>query len=171
MKWTIGLLAAALVWVGAGKGAWGEGAHRIGVGAHYWVTLDDIDVDDVDEDGFSWAATYQYKPGLLGLGLDVEWKKEGFGGAPDDIIEPQAYVILGQALYAAAGVGGYYTDGEFADDPFYLFRAGFDVEVLPGLHLDIHAIYRFEEWDAVEDSTTDPDSDTVTLGAAARISF
>lgn len=146
-----------------------ESPHQLGGGAHYWRTIDDIEDDeDVDEDGFGWVASYQYKPQLLGLGIDVEWKEKGFGGAPEDVYEPQAYLILGQSLYGAAGIGGYYTDGEFADDPFYLFRAGLDLELIPAIHIDIHAIYRFENWDTVENDATDIDTDTVTLGAALR---
>jgi hypothetical protein len=167
-KWLALMVAGAMVVLGST--AWAEPAHRVGVGAHYWKALDDLD-DDFDEDGLGWVATYQYKPGLLGLGIDVEWKEDGFGGSTEDVYEPQAYLILGQGLYGAAGIGGYYSDGDFADDPFYLFRAGFDVEILPSLFLDIHAIYRFEEWDNVSDGDTNPDSDTITLGASIRIGF
>lgn len=148
-----------------------DGAHRFGVGAHYWTAVKDIDIKDVDKDGLSWVATYQYKPSALGLGIDVEWKEKGFAGAAKDVYEPQAYLILGRNLYAAAGVGGYYTDGDFAKDPFYFFRAGFDASVLPSVHLDIHGIYRFEEWKEVHSSTTDPDSDTITIGVAVRIAL
>ena len=149
-----------------------ESAHRLGVGAHYWKTIDDLDkegVDDIDEDGFSYLATYTYKPALLGLGLDVEWKDEGFAGSPEAVYEPQAYLILGDALYGAAGIGGYYSDGEFADDPFYAFRAGLDIELLPSVFLDIHGNYRFETWDSLSDDAADIDSDTITFGAALRI--
>ncbi|HMP75671.1 MAG TPA: hypothetical protein PKE12_05170 [Kiritimatiellia bacterium] len=167
-KW-LALCVAAGVLMG-GAQSWAESAHRLGVGAHYWKALDDLD-EDFDEDGLAWVATYQYKPGLLGLGVDVAWKEKGFAGSTEDVYEPQGYLILGQALYAAAGIGGYYSDGDFADDPFYFFRAGFDVELLPSIFLDIHAMYRFEKWDNVSDDATKPDSDTITLGAAVRIGF
>lgn len=173
MNWLKMLIAGGALWAaGACGSVWAEaGSHRIGVGAHYWVTLDDLNVDEVDEDGFSWVASYQYRPSLVGVGLDVEWKEKGFAGSAKDVFEPQAYLIVGQGLYAAAGIGGYYSDGEFAKDPFYLFRAGFDLEVLPSIHLDLHAIYRFETWDDLRADDTDVDSDTVTLGAAVRIAF
>ncbi|MGB5983967.1 MAG: hypothetical protein WBG37_01585 [Desulfobacterales bacterium] len=32
--------------------AWADSAHRLGAGLHYWTALDDIDLDEVDEDGF-----------------------------------------------------------------------------------------------------------------------
>lgn len=164
------VLIAALATLGGFARA-EQSPHQIGAGVHYWQTIDNIDVDEFDEDGVSWLASYQYKPGYLGLGLDLEWKEKGFGGSPETVYEPQAYLILGKALYGAAGVGGYYFDGDFAEDPFYFFRAGLDIEVVPSLHLDVHAIYRFEKWDDVESETTDIDSDTVTLGAAVRLAF
>jgi hypothetical protein len=163
-------IVASLISI-AGVARGGEGASRFGVGAHYWKTVDNVDVNDVDEDGIAWLATYQYKPDYLGLGLDLEWKKKGFGGAPEAVYEPQAYLILGKGLYGAAGIGGYYSDGEFADDPFFFFRAGLDIEFLPPLHLDIHGIYRFEKWNSLNNSNTDIDSDTVTLGAAVRLAL
>lgn len=148
----------------------GEGAHRIGVGAHYWQTVDDIDADNVDEDGFSYMATYQCWPGLLGLELDVEWFEEGFAGANEVVYAPQAYLLIGNGLYGAVGAGGYYTDGEFAEDPFFAFRVGLAVPVF-FLNLDINANYRFETWDDLSDEAQDIDTDTVTLGAAVRLVF
>ncbi len=167
-SWMAVILAGAML--AFGTQAWSEGAHRIGAGAHYWKTVDNLD-DDFDEDGLSWVATYQYRPGMLGLGIDVGWKEKGFAGSAKDVYEPQAYLILGTGLYGAAGIGGYYSDGDFADDPFYFFRAGFDIELLPSIHLDIHAMYRFEKWGNLSESGTDIDSDTITLGAAVRIAL
>ncbi len=149
----------------------GDGALRIGGGAHYWTTVDSIDAKNVDKDGFSWLASLQYKPSFVGFGADLEWKERGFAGSTKTVYEPQAYLILGSAIYGAAGVGGYYTDGEFADDPFYFFRVGLDLELLPSLHLDVHGIYRFENWDSLHNEATNIDTDTVTLGAAVRLAL
>jgi hypothetical protein len=172
MRFLVALLCIILASQFVSVNAWSaDAAHRFGIGANYWKTLDDIDVDDVDEDGFSWLASYQYRPGLLGLGLEVEWFEKGFGGASKDVYAPQAYLILGGVLYAAAGIGTYYTDGEWADDPFYAFRVGLDLKLLPSLHLDINANYRFENWDSLNDRNKDIDSDTVTLGAAVRLAW
>ncbi len=171
-SWIVALAAGVIVsWGVTAHAEDTSGPHRLGLGAHYWTAVKDIDVKDVDKDGFSWVATYQYKPGAFGLGLDVEWKEKGFAGSTKDVYEPQAYLILGRALYAAAGVGGYYSDSEFAKDPFYLFRAGFDLELLPSIRLDIHAIYRFEEWNDLKSDDRNIDSDTITVGAALRIAL
>lgn len=148
-----------------------ESSHRLGIGAHYWVAIESIDDEDFDENGLSWVATYQFKPGLFGIGVDVGWKEKGFGGSADDVYEPQAYLVVGRGLYGAAGVGWYYTDGDFSRDPFYFFRAGLDLELIGPLSLDIHAVYRFEAWNDLSAEDRDIDTDTVTLGAALRLSF
>jgi len=148
--------------------AWAGGAHRIGGGANYWTSVEDIDDSDVDEDGFSYLVSYQYRPGLLGLGIDAEMMPDRYG---EDTYAPQAYLILGKGLYAAAGVGILLVDDEWAEDPFYSLRAGIDLELLPSIYLDINANYRFNETTDLEASTTDIDTDTVFLGAAVRLGF
>jgi len=145
---------------------------RLGLGANYWKAIDDIDDDDFDEDGLSWIVSIQF--GLTEwskLEIAVERFDEGFGGSTEDVYAPQAFLILGKGLYAGVGIGGYYSDDEWADDPFYAFRAGFVFELLPSLFLDINANYRFENWDDIDEGGTKIDSDTITLGAAVRIGF
>ena len=53
--------------------------HRIGGGLNYWVALDDVDVGDVDDDGFSYLISYQYWPGLLGQDFQVHLQPEQTG--------------------------------------------------------------------------------------------
>lgn len=149
--------------------AWAANAtHRIGAGANYWVAVDDIDIDNIDEDGFSYFASYQYRPTLLGFQADVEFLPELFG---KDAIAPAAYILLGKAIYAAGGIGIVNFDGEWADDPFFSFKAGLDLEILPSIFIDISACYRFNSKYDFEDAIDAIDTDTVFLGAAARIGF
>jgi hypothetical protein len=147
--------------------AGGDG--RLGVGAHYWTTVKNIDVHNVDEHGYSWLATCQYWPSLIGLEADVEWFQSGYAGADQETYEPQAYLLVGSGIYGAAGIGGYYWDGEWGDRPFYALRGGLNFELLPSLYLDVNANYRFEDWAGLKAS--DIDSDTITLGAAVRLAF
>ena len=161
------VLAAGLLALAVGAKA--DDNNRLGVGAHYWTTVKNIDVHNVDRHGFSWIGSYQYWPSLIGIEADVEWLQDGFAGASQDVYEPQAYLILGRTLYAAAGIGGYYSDSNWGDKPFYAFRAGVTFEVLPRLYLDITADYRFEDWSGLKAS--DINSDTITVGAAARFAF
>ena len=164
--------SAGLMWMTATSQAQeSEWQNQFGVGVHYWTTVKNIDVNDVDKNGFSYLAMYQLHYGWVGIEADLEWFQKGFGGSDKDVYQPQAYVILGKVIYAAAGIGGYYTDGKLADKPFYAFRAGLDIPLLPILHLDINANYRFENWDDLSTDGKSVDTDTITLGAAARLAF
>jgi hypothetical protein len=148
------------------------GDHSIGVGARYWTALGDIDVDDVDESGLAYLVSYQYRPAmLLKFGVDVEMLPEQFAGAVEDVYAPQVYVIIGSVIYAGVGIGGYFTDGEFAEDSFYNVRAGVDLSLFPFIHLDINANYRFEEWADINDIDEDISEDTITIGATVRLSL
>jgi len=144
--------------------------HRFGAGAHYWTTIEDIDVDNVKKDGFAYLISYQLRPAsLIKFGLDVEMLPASYGGAEERVYAPQAYLVLGSFIYAALGIGSYYTDGEFAEEPFFNVRAGLDLCLLPRIYVDINANYRFENWDSIETLDEDVSSDTITLGAAVRL--
>ncbi|MBI2440433.1 MAG: outer membrane beta-barrel protein [Lentisphaerae bacterium] len=148
-----------------------QSPHQFGLGAHYWTAVKSIDANNVDKNGFSYLLSYRYHYDWLGLEADVEWFQKGFGGAAKNVYQPQAYLILGKIIYAAAGIGGYYSDGELSDKPFYAFRAGLDLPLLGILHLDINANYRFEDWDDLSTEGKGISADTVTVGAAARLAF
>ncbi|MFH1477087.1 MAG: hypothetical protein ABIH24_06330 [Verrucomicrobiota bacterium] len=175
MKWNLMALLAAsagFLWTAAISPAQEqERNNQVGVGVHYWTTVKNIDVNDIDKNGFSYLVMYQYHYGWVGIEADLEWFQKGFGGAGQDVFQPQAYLILGKVIYAAAGIGGYYSDGKLADNPFYAFRVGLDIPLLPILHLDINANYRFENWNDLSTDGKSVDTDTITLGAAARLAF
>lgn len=167
------LLAIAIVGLFAlAQGARAESAHRVGVGANYWTMVDDIDVGNLDDDGVSWLATYQYQPAdMLKLEADLEVFPDDFHGIDDTAYAPQAYLVLGSTIYAAVGVGILYADGDFADDAFYALRAGLDLEVMPQFYLDLNANYRFADTTDLSDVPEDIDADTLMLGAALRFEF
>lgn len=147
--------------------------HRFGVGVHYWKNLDAIEDDlpdfEVDEDGLTGVLSYQYVAGLMRFELAAEYFEAGFQGATDWAVAPQAYVLIGRGFYGGVGVGATYAD--FANgswsDPYFIAKAGFDMLLLPRIHLDINADYRFAEWEQIDDY----DTDTITLGATVRVSF
>jgi len=146
------------------------GDHRLGIGGHYWKTIDNIKVSDIKEDGFAMVVSYQYKPSLFGFQFDVEVADEQLTGKSKAVYSPQAFLIVGGLVYGGLGIGTHYFDGDFADKPFYALKAGLDFELLPLIHLDINANYRFDNWD-YEKVKEDVDTDTVTLGLVARIEF
>ena len=167
MRKILAIVAAAAM----GWATWAEAAgpaHRLGGGVNYWVAAEDVEVDDIDSEGLGYVVSYQYKPGILGLGVDGELMPDRFG---EDVYAPQAYLLLGDAIYAGAGIGILSVDGEWADDPFYSFRAGLDLAFTPAVHVDLYAQYRFESSQQLEEDETDIDTDTIYIGAALRLAF
>ena len=146
--------------------AQGEMQHRLGIGAHYWKALTDVDPDEFDQDGLGWLITYKLVPSsILNFQLDFEVLPKGYAGSDHRVVSPQGFVLAGDQIYGALGVGVHYSDGDFADKAFFILRAGFDMELLPSIYTDINVNYRFEEWDSGE---VKPSVDTLTLGAAVR---
>ncbi|MBT3294063.1 MAG: hypothetical protein HN919_05590 [Verrucomicrobia bacterium] len=169
-KHSIRILVVLLFMAAWTRMAHADMKHRFGVGAHYWVTADDIEFDNIDEDGFAWLVSYQLRPVmLLKFEVALEMLPDNFGGATEQVFAPQAYAIVGGWIYAGLGIGALYSDGEFSDEPFYALRAGFDFPILPHIHVDINANYRFIEWDSIGSLDEDLDTDTITVGAAVRI--
>ena len=171
-KLWIALILVAVMGMSMVPASRADADHRIGVGARYWTALGDIDVDDIDESGLAYLVSYQFCPSMLmKFGVDVEMLPEQFAGSLEDVYAPQVYVIVGSVIYAGVGIGGYFTDGEFAEDPFYNVRAGFDLSLFPFIRLDINANYRFEEWADINDIDEDISQDTITIGATVRLSL
>lgn len=146
---------------------------RFGAGAHYWMAVKDIDTaGDVEKSGLSYLASIQYCPSrMLRLQGDLEVFPEGFAGQTEATYAPQAFLIVGSGVYAGLGIGIGYADGEFAEDPFYTVRGGFDLELLPSVRLDLNVNYQFVEWEEIKELDRHVSSDTVTVGAAVRLEF
>lgn len=146
------------------------GEHRIGAGANYWVSIDDIEVGDnkLDDDGIAFFGSYQYWTGLFGIEADVEFLPDRFG---ESAVSPQAYLLVGKGIYGGIGIGTTYTDGDFAEEPFFALKAGFNLELLPGIYADIYGNYRFNDVADFDDDDTDIDTDTVFLGMALRFAL
>jgi hypothetical protein len=154
------------------QGVRAESGQFIGVGANYWTSLRNIDVHNIDKDGFSWQATYQCQPArLLKVEADLEMFKKGFEGIDTAVYAPEGYLIIGSTIYAAAGVGILYADGDFNNKPFYALRAGLDLKLLSQLYADLNVNYRFAEWTSLSAMSHDINADTMTLGAALRLKF
>lgn len=160
------LVIAALTLMMAPQ-AW-AGEHRIGGGANYWIAIEDIDADDADDDGFSYLASYQYVMDFAAIELDVEFLPDRFG---ETALAPEAYFLLGKAIYAGVGLGIVHADGGFADEPFFALRGGLNLEILPEIYLDVSANYRFNDSADLDGDDSDIDTDTVFLGAAVRFSL
>ena len=157
--------ASAVDGDGPGRGL---NIHRLGFGVNYWKTIDDID-EEFDSHGFSYLASYQYAPvPFFKVEADVEFFPDLVDSA-DPVFAPELFVTVGRLIYAGAGIGVYYTDGDWANEPFYMLRAGLDFPIAPRLFLDINVNYRFNDWNTLEWS--DLDTDTVRVGAAVRFTL
>ena len=147
--------------------------HRLGVGVHYWKTLDNLADDrfgSIEEEGRAWVFSYQYVPaGLFRFEVDLEYADDGFGGSTSSSYSPVGYVLLGSGLYGGIGIGFTSSGGLMDDfsDPFYAARLGFEMKLLPGLGVDINGNYRAGAFDELGDAS----SDAITLGASVRFSF
>ena len=110
--------------------------HRFGGGINYWMTLEDIKVDDkkFDKCGVAYLASYQYWPSLLGLEFDLEFLPDRFG---ETALAPEAFILFGRSIYCGAGIGIIYSDETFAEEPFFALRAGLNLELLPDLYADL----------------------------------
>lgn len=150
----------------------GRPRHFFGAGVNYLRTVGELkDDDDWDNDNLSYVGIYQYAPSPFArLAVELEHIPDVGPDEDDTIWQPQAYALIGSAIYAGVGIGMSYMDDEWADDPFYALRAGIDLELVPSLHLDIHANYRFQEIDEVDDLDSE-DADQIMFGAAARLGF
>lgn len=169
-RFVVALALAALV-----PAAAKAGEHRLGFGYHYWQTVDDIDVDeldDIDDEGSAVVLSYQYLPGgLIRFEADVEYYDDGFGVGDGTAYSPQAYLLFGRGFYAGVGVGitksDAFADGDEWSDPWYAGRVGVDLLLLPRVHLDINANYRADAFRGLEDAEVD----AMTLGASVRVGF
>lgn len=147
--------------------------HSIGPGVHYWRSLDDLADEgfpEVEDSGVSWLLSYLYDlEGPLKFGLELEYFPDGFSGATDSAIAPQALILFGGKLYGGVGAGVTASDsidGTFSD-PYFMARLGLVLPVLPRLSVDLNLNYQadaFNELGSVE-------SDAITLGAILRFRF
>lgn len=142
--------------------------NSLGLGAKYFQTIDSLD-QPFEEKGLAPVLSLRSElTSLLSLQVEAVLYPDEYAGSPKDVLSPQAFLLVGQGLYAGLGVGTLYADGEFADSPFFVARAGLDLALFPALHLDINANYEFSEWDGINELDDEVDTDTVTLGAALR---
>jgi len=167
------LTLVAFFFTAAVVNAHSDSRHRLGGGAHYWKTIDEVEAAgfDVDEDAIGWMISYQYVPSLFKLEIDLEFLPEDFAGIQDTTLAPQALLLVGAGIYGGLGIGTFVTDSEFADDPYFIIRAGLEFEVFPSIYLDINANYHFTDFDSISKLDKNVDTDTVTLGAILRFGF
>ena len=144
--------------------------HRLGLGAFYWRSVNDVSGAGLDEDGFAPTVTYQYVPaGIFRFEGDLEYYPNGFGGSTSASYSPVGFVLVEFGIYAGVGVGVTFADDLSGNvsDPFYVARVGYDFQLIPRLHFDVNANYRANSFKGLKGY----DTDSITFGAAARVAF
>lgn len=163
MYWLYGCVALALT-----VGPRATDAVEIGGGARYFRTIDELD-GPFEENGLAPLVTVRGELAeLLHLQADFVLYPDGYAGSDKDVFAPELFLLLGKGVYAGLGAGALVSDGEVGD-PFFIARAGINLELLPAVVLDINANYEFAEWEQINTIDEDADSDTITLGAALRL--
>ncbi len=142
------------------------GTHRLGGGVNYWVAVEDVDFENIDDNGLSYLVSYQYWPSLIGLEADLEILPDKYG---ETAFAPEVFILLGRSIYAGVGVGIEFRDSEFAEEPFFALRVGLNLELLPAISLDIYGLYRFNDTAELDNLRENIDTDTVFLGAMVRL--
>jgi hypothetical protein len=170
-QWWLAFLTVGLFVTGA-RNLFAQSNHRVGAGVNYWTVLDDLDANDIDKNGLSGLASYQRRLSpLLKAEAVLEVFSKKFHGIDDEVYAPQAYLVLGSTIYAAAGIGILYANDSFAENAFYAARAGLDLEILPSLYLDINVHYRFADTTNLSATARNIGVDTLMTGAALRLAF
>ncbi len=157
------------------------GEHSLGLGVHYFYTLDDMDNDWGDsfhENGLGLNGSYKYKPiDHFGFQFELQAFPDGYYDA-EIAVSPRILAILGRSFYIGAGIAWNYLAWEATtealhqdknwSDAYYILRAGFEIPIIvPDLRLDIKTDYELNEWNEVEDF----DSDALTFGVGLRMAF
>ena len=168
MRRSIVFLALILLLSAAAAGPVGAELY-IGGGIEYLRTLGDIkDEDEFDPNALGFIVSLLGDAGPIRLEGDLEWIPD-FGGTGENLIQPQAYAMIGTLIYGGAGIGTGYFDGEWWEEPFYALRAGANLK-LAGIDLDVFALYRFLDAEVLEE-LGESDLDSITFGAMIRFSL
>lgn len=155
-------LIPVIAFAQAGDGGGGR-RMEFGAGIHYMKTVGDMkDEAGFDSDAANFLLAGRAPLGPITLELDSEWSLD-FGGSDKTLWMPQAFGLLGGMIYAGAGIGTGYIDGEWFDNPFYALRVGINLP-LKVTKLDVNANYYFIN-SAAFDNIDSEDLDSVTFGA------
>jgi hypothetical protein len=163
---TLFLLAAVLI---VGLVSTSNAGLRLGGGIHYLRTVGDMkDLDGFDENSIGILGSVKYKTGLFTIEGDMEVIPD-YVGSEEIMVQPQAFLLLGNLIYGGAGIGVGYLSEFGWQDPFYALRAGVDLSLGP-VDLDVFASYRFQK--AKDLKALDKENlHAVTLGALINFAF
>ena len=143
--------------------------HNLGLGLHYWQSLDDLadEIPGIEDSGVSWLASYIFDvEGPLKLGADLEYFRNGFGGSKGSAWSPQIFAFIGGKWYGGVGMGTTLAssfDGN-RSDPYFLARVGVDFAILPHMTIDLNLNYKSDAFNQLDNFETD----ALTVGVIVR---
>ena len=140
----------------------------IGVGPRVYKTIDSLP-KQFDESGLGGAIDVtvglsEWLSGQVGLAVFGD----GYAGSEEEVLSPQALLLVGQDLYAGVGVGILYSDADLADSPFPIIRAGGKFGLTEGIDLDLSLSYELGNWEGVNDFDEDEESDVLVAAFTLR---
>lgn len=143
----------------------------LGFGLRGFRTVDDLEkpFKDTGMGGYvNWRS--QWSDWVAGM-LELDLYEDGYAGSRDEVLAPQAFLVLGQTLYAAVGGGILFSNSDFADSPFLALRLGVQGVLTDWFMFDVSLSYEYAEWKGVNVIDERFESDTVVLGAGLRMFF
>lgn len=143
----------------------------LGFGLRGFRTVDSLEkpFKDTGMGGYvNWRS--QWNDWFAGM-VELDIYEDGFAGSRDEVLAPQAFLVVGDSLYAAVGGGILFSDGNLADAPFLALRAGVQGALTTWFMFDVSLSYEYAQWDGVNEIDERFDSDTVVLGAGLRMLF
>lgn len=140
----------------------------IGVGPRFFKTTDSLPGQFAESGmGGSLDVTTGLSDWLSGqIGFTVFG--DGYAGSQEEVLSPQALLLVGQDLYVGAGLGILYSDSDLADSPFPIFRAGGKFGLTERVDLDMSLSYELGNWEGVNDFDQDEESDVLVAAFTFR---
>lgn len=164
-KILVGFFALALAAVTA------SAESSLGVGLRYFQTTDSLPKPFKENGGGGSINWRTYFNEWVGAMAELNVYVDGYAGTKNEVVSPQAFLVLGKPLYVAVGGGFLFCDGDVSDSPFLAFRVGLQGPLTTWFMYDVNVSYEFGEWGGVNVVDDRFESDTVVIGAGLRMLF
>lgn len=143
----------------------------LGLGVRVFRATDDLP-HQFSETGLGGSISWRtYWTDLVGGQVEMDLYDDGYAGAPQEVVSPQAFLLVGREIYGGVGAGMLFSDGDFSDSPFLVLRAGYQKALEDWVSLDLNVSYEYAEWDGVNKFDESADSDMLVFGAGVRMAF
>lgn len=143
----------------------------LGIGPRVFRTVDSLPHQYTEMGAGAFINWRTYWTDLISGQVELALYEDGFAGAPQEVVAPQAFLLLGRDFYAGFGAGILFSDGDLADKPFLALRAGYQWPWGEYLMVDLNATYEYGEWEGVTKFSPKEECDTISIGLGLRLNF